>query len=160
MAHGVTYDLKAARAKRKAAKAPVKAAKKTARAEKRAAKIKARGAKKANRLTTKAGKVTARATAKANKVSPAKAAPVSRAKKVTTAKTIKKVKTQRGTGNTYKAVWEANKSGVQKKYKSYADFRKAAVAYNSRKDSTGVMAPKKSTKAKPKKNTKAGPKNK
>lgn len=107
--------------------------------------------KSAKKTENKAVKSMAKGTYTARKITPAKAAPVSRAKKVAVAKTIKKVKTQRGTGNTYKATWEANKGGVQKKYKSYDDFRKAAVAYNSRKDSKGVMAPKKS---------KAGPKNK
>ena len=54
-------------------------------------------------------------------------------------KTIKKVQTKRGTGNTYKAVWDADKGNVKSKYNSFADFKKAAVAYNSRKDSKGVM---------------------
>ena len=59
--------------------------------------------------------------------------------KPTVKKTIKKVQTKRGTGNTYKAVWNADKGGVKSKYKNYEAFRKAAVAYNSRKDSKGVM---------------------
>ena len=153
-----------AKIKEKAASYKAKrSAKKADRKEDRAARVTARGDKRSNKklakaekLTSKAGGIKAKSTAKAEKISPTKVAkpvtkPVSRAKKLTVAKTIKKVKTQRGTGNTYKSAWEANKGGVQKKYKSYDDFRKAAVAYNSRKDSTGVMAPKKS---------KAGPKNK
>ena len=59
--------------------------------------------------------------------------------KPTVKKTIKKVQTKRGTGNTYKSVWDADKGGVKSKYKNYEAFKKAAVAYNSRKDSTGVM---------------------
>ena len=59
--------------------------------------------------------------------------------KPTVKKTIKKVQTKRGTGNTYKAVWDADKGNVKSKYKNFEAFRKAAVAYNSRKDSKGVM---------------------
>ena len=59
--------------------------------------------------------------------------------KPTVKKTIKKVQTKRGTGVTYKAAWDADKGGVKSKYKNYEAFKKAAVAYNSRKDSTGVM---------------------
>jgi len=54
-------------------------------------------------------------------------------------KTIEKVPTKRGTGVTYKSAWDADKGGVKSKYKDYASFEKAAVAYNSRKDSKGVM---------------------
>jgi hypothetical protein len=59
--------------------------------------------------------------------------------KPTVKKTIKKVQTKRGTGVTYKAAWDADKGGVKSKYKNYEAFKKAAVAYNSRKDSKGVM---------------------
>ena len=63
--------------------------------------------------------------------------------KPTVKKTIKKVPTKRGTGVTYKAAWEADKGGVQSKYKNYAAFEKAAKDYNRAKDSqkasTGVM---------------------
>jgi hypothetical protein len=150
--------LKKAKAKVKEKAASYKAkrtAKKADRKEDRAARVTARGDKRSNRklakaekLTSKAGGIKAKSTAKAEKISPTKVAkrvakpvakPVSRAKKLTVAKTIKKVNTKRGTGNTYKSAWEANKGGVQKKYKSYDAFRKAAVAYNSKKDSKGVM---------------------
>ena len=56
--------------------------------------------------------------------------------KPTVKKTIKKVQTKRGTGNTYKATWEANKDGVQGKYKNYASFEKAAKDYNRAKDAS------------------------
>ena len=49
-------------------------------------------------------------------------------------KTIKKVQTKRGTGVTYKAAWEANKNNVKSKYKTYAEFKSAAEAYNKKKD--------------------------
>ena len=111
------------------------------RKNKRAARVTARGAKKANKLNARAGKVVSKSTAKANKISTRKiTAPKAEVKlnvKKSTpkvAKTITKVKTARGTGNTYKSAWEANKGGVKKKYKSFADFKKAAVDYNKKKD--------------------------
>tara|TARA_R110001592_G_C12696012_1_gene706279 strand:+ start:64 stop:546 length:483 start_codon:yes stop_codon:yes gene_type:complete len=119
---------------------------KTERKTKRAARVVARGAKKANRLNARANEVVAKSKTKANNISPRKITAAKTEVKLNVkkstpkvAKTITKVKTQRGTGNTYKSAWEANKGGVKKKYKSFADFKKAAVAYNSRKDSTGVM---------------------
>jgi len=57
------------------------------------------------------------------------------AKPLQVKKTIEKVKTKRGTGVTYKAAWEANKNNVKSKYKTYAEFKSAAEAYNKEKDS-------------------------
>jgi len=45
--------------------------------------------------------------------------------------------TKRGTGVTYRTSWDANKSGVQAKYKDkggYDAYRKDAVAWNDKKD--------------------------
>ena len=69
-----------------------------------------------------------------------KKAPVSHAKPLTVKKTIKKVATKRGTGNTYKSTWEANKDGVQKKYKSYGEFETAAKAWNKKNDAKKAKA--------------------
>ena len=43
-------------------------------------------------------------------------------------------KTKRGTGVTYKAAWEANRGGVKGKYKTYAEFKSAAEAWNKKQD--------------------------
>jgi len=58
----------------------------------------------------------------------------SKAKVIKMKKTIKKVPTKRGTGNTYKATWDADKGGVKGKYKDYAAFETAAKAWNSKND--------------------------
>lgn len=143
-----------------------KVVKKTERKEDRAAIVTARGDKRSNRklakaekLTGKAGEIKAKSTAKAEKISPTKTRTIeptvkkeeSRAKKLTVKKTIEKVPTKRGTGVTYKSAWDADKGNVKSKYKTYAAFEKAAVAYNSRKDSKGVMSDKNKTAKGPKK---------
>ena len=93
-----------AKIKEKAASYKAKrSAKKADRKEDRAARVTARGDKRSNKklakaekLTSKAGGIKAKSTAKAEKISPTKVAkpvtkPVSRAKKLTVAKTIKKL---------------------------------------------------------------------
>lgn len=49
-------------------------------------------------------------------------------------------KTKRGTGVTYKAAWEANRGGVKGKYKTYAEFKSAAEAWNKKKDAKKATA--------------------
>ena len=58
-------------------------------------------------------------------------------KKVEVKKEMKRIdpkKTKRGTGVTYKAAWDANRGGVQGKYKTYAEFKAAAIAWNKKQD--------------------------
>ena len=85
------------------------------------------------------------------KLDASKSAPKSQAKKLEVKKTIKKVQTKRGTGNTYKATWDANKGGVKSKYKTYTAFEKAAKEWNAKKDGKSKPKPK----AKPKANANA-----
>ena len=126
------------REERKAKRTAKRVSRLTTRAAKNTAKsastsdsvIKARTARRATRLTAKAEKLSPTK----RKIDVPKAVPVSRAKKLEVKKTITKVKTARGTGNTYKSAWEANKGGVQKKYKTYKEFETEAKAYNKTKD--------------------------
>ena len=56
-------------------------------------------------------------------------------------------KTKRGTGVTYRAAWDANRGGVQSKYKTFAEFKAAAQAWNKKQDAKKAKAnkPKPST---------------
>jgi hypothetical protein len=58
-------------------------------------------------------------------------------KKVEVKKELKRIdpkKTKRGTGVTYKAAWDADRGGVKSKYKTYAEFKAAAEAWNKKQD--------------------------
>jgi len=57
----------------------------------------------------------------------------------TVKKTIKKVKTKRGTGVTYKAAWDADKNNVKSKYKTYAEFETAAKKWNAEQDNKAAV---------------------
>ena len=117
--------------------------------------VKAKGDSKAT-VKPKAKSLTAKQKFDKNKASSIKKAEVestkSRAKPVQVAKTIKKVKTKRNTGNTYKATWDANKGKVQGKYKTYKEFETAAKAWNAKNDKPKAKA---KPKAKPKVEVKA-----
>jgi hypothetical protein len=169
--HGVTYDLRAGRAERKAKRKAARLAKKAAIASTPGATglerrlnykgVKARARKADKAAVKKASSVTpeqrktnqAKATSAHNKRLADATAKYGGEKKKTTP-----VKTKRGTGKTYKMAWEGMDAKKKAGFKNYADFESKAKAYNRAKDSqkasTGVM------KSDANKKKPAGPKNK
>tara|TARA_R100001377_G_scaffold71578_1_gene47210 strand:- start:1811 stop:2524 length:714 start_codon:yes stop_codon:yes gene_type:complete len=144
------------RAARVTARGAEKANKLNARAAKNKAKsestddsiIKGRTANRSDRLANKAVKVSARSEAKAEKISPTKVTKPVVKKEVAKKEVVKakkpvakkEVKTKRGTGKTYKSAWDGMSAEKKAGFKGgYGEFQKKAVAYNSRKDSKGVM---------------------
>ena len=101
---------------------------------------------KATKLTkkksTSAPKPDAKPSRVGKRIETPKSEPKSHAKKLVVKKTIDKVKTKRGTGNTYKATWDADKGGVKGKHKDYASFEKAAKKWNADKASKSSVKPK------------------